>query len=330
MSDWLLFFIAFSCFFIAGISLISLISPSNNQSKVEKRLNQISAKLDQSKLDQLPATPSSSKSFSLINESFSQFRAVLIRRGHPFYLHIIAIHGDKQPKAIATGLLIKLIASLSLWLFIFSSFTWFQQLPCAIGMTLLLSWLYYQYLSKQQVKAYEEQLPGIIEHLARAVSTGLSVPQGLSSCAQSSQLPACYELTRLSQQISLGIPLEQALAEAQLRIPVREFNFLAVILVLNQQTGGRLSEALNNLATSLRDRKAMKLKLSSLTSEPRAAATIVSLFPPLTLLGLWLFNPRQWQFLWHDPSGQSILIYAGSSIILGLLVIHRLARGGLS
>lgn len=327
MSDWLLFLFAFLCFFIAGSSLVVFLLPNKSQTKVEKRLLILAKELNltEDNSDQntifltIPLIEYLLGNTATIKHNFQ-------RHWKPFRLHLQALAGENALKKASLLLLFTFTSTLIL----FYSFNWYSQTLCSFVSTALIAWLYYQYLYKQQIKAYEEQLPSIIEHLARAVSTGLSVPQGLSSCAQSSQLPVSTELQRLAQQLILGITLENALVEAQQRIPVREFNFLAVILILNQQTGGRLSDALNNLATSLRDRKALRLKLSSLTSEPRAAASIVSAFPPLTLLGLWLFNPAQWDFLWHDPSGQSILIYAGSSVTFGLLLIHRLARGGIA
>ncbi len=331
MSVWLLFLLAFLSFFIVGCCLVVLLLPQNSKNKVEQRLLLLASELTPDNLITNGRAVDSTSEFAsdfhrYLSEKFALSKQIAQQKWQPLNLHLQALLGEQAIKISAA----QLVCCLIITLIIFSPFPWYSQLACSITSSLLIAWLYYSYLSKQQIKAYEEQLPTIIDHLARAVSTGLSVPQGLNSCAQTSQAPVSNELNRLSQQLILGITLEQALAEAKQRIPVREFSFLAVILVLNQQTGGRLSDALNNLATSLRDRKAMRMKLSSLTSEPRAAASIVSSFPPLTMLGLWLFNPQQWDFLWHDPSGQSILLYAGSSVIFGLLLIHRLARGGIA
>lgn len=326
MADWHLLLGAFLCFFIAGTTLVIILLPKNNQKQVENRLLELADDLGLHTSNSAADKYSSNSVLKLINNIFQRLRNPLESRWQPFHLHLQALAGEKALNKTA----LILIAVLVIMFIVFSPFPWYSQILSALSSTGLSAWLYYQYLYQQQIKAYEEQLPSTIEHLARAVSTGLSVPQGLSSCAQSSQAPVNKELQRLAQQLTLGIPLEKALTEAQQRIPVREFSFLSIILILNQQTGGRLSEALNNLATSLRDRKAMRLKLSSLTSEPRAAANIVSAFPVLTLLGLWLFNRDQWNFLWHDPSGQSILLYAIASVTFGLLLIRRLARGGIA
>lgn len=326
MSADLLFLLAFLCFSIVGCCLVILLLPQNNKHKVEQRLLLLANELalNGRAVNSTPIFKSNIHRY--LGENFVQLKRTAQQKWQPYNLHLEALLGEYAIKKSAA----QIITCVMITLVIFSSFPWYSQITCSLASSMLIAWLYYNYLYKQQIKAYEEQLPSIIDHLARAASTGLSVPQALNSCAQTSQAPVNNELHRLSQQLTLGITLEQALAEAQQRIPVREFSFLAVILILNQQTGGRLSDALNNLSNSLRDRKAMRMKLSSLTSEPRAAANIVSSFPPLTLLGLWLFNPKQWDFLWQDPSGQSILLYAGSSVTFGLLLIHRLARGGVA
>ncbi|WP_419813596.1 type II secretion system F family protein [Bacterioplanoides sp.] len=195
---------------------------------------------------------------------------------------------------------------------------------------LLFAGYRWQALTKKLLTLYEEQLPGVVDHIRRAVSSGLSVPQALASAAQQADAPVATELQRISQQLQLGIALKQVIDESRLRIPVREFHFLGMILVLNQKTGGRLAEALENLSRGLRDRKAMKMKLASMTSEPKATALIVSTFPPLTLLGLVVFQPGQVKFLMHDPTGQIISLYVIASVTFGLTVVHRMARGGLA
>ncbi|UTW49545.1 type II secretion system F family protein [Bacterioplanoides sp. SCSIO 12839] len=211
-----------------------------------------------------------------------------------------------------------------------AGFSGFSIFLLATAGAAFFAWLRWQSLKKKLLSLYEEQLPGVVDHIRRAVSSGLSVPQALASSALQADAPVAIELQRISQQLQLGIALNQVIAESRLRIPVREFHFLGMILVLNQKTGGRLAEALENLSTGLRERKAMKMKLASMTSEPKATALIVSAFPPLTLLGLIFFQPHQVEFLLQDPTGQMISLYVIGSVTFGLTAVHRMARGGLA
>lgn len=204
------------------------------------------------------------------------------------------------------------------------------QVLLSVLAAILFAVLRWQALKKQLLLRYEEQLPGVVDHIRRAVSSGLSVPQALASAAQQSQVPISTELQRLSHQLQLGIALSEVVQQSRIRIPVREYHFLGMILQLNQKTGGRLAEALENLSQGLRERKAMKMKLASMTSEPRTTALIVSTFPPLTMLGLALFNPDQLDFLLHDSTGQMMLLYVGVSVTIGLTMVHRMARGGIA
>lgn len=185
----------------------------------------------------------------------------------------------------------------------------------------------WRWLAKQQLIMFEEQLPQVTDQLRRAVHSGLSVNQALSAAANSAPKPISVELGRITQQLKIGISLPDIMEESKKRIQVKEFHFLGMILVLNQHTGGQLSEALNNLSQGLRERKSMRMKLLSLTSEPRTTAWIVSSFPVIALLGLYFFSPNQIDFFLNDPAGNILLLYVATSISIGLIGIHNMAKG---
>lgn len=316
--------LAFICFFSAGSLLVLLLLP-NKLTAAEQRLQEIAPNFQTAQgSEPLQEVEQKTRvqrlSAMLLNAQISKSALIKVSRLHQ-QLEATTLENGKRNYYLLLG------SSFLVSLFIFQNFALLLQSIIAIAITISVAVLRYRQLMQQQRLAFEEQLPKVVDQLARSVTTGLSVPQALASCAEYASFPVQGELSRLSKQLSLGIALDQALAESQQRIPVTEFKFLAVILILNQQTGGRLSDALQNLANSLRNRKALRMKLATLTSEPRAAAKIVSLFPPLTLLGIYWGNPMQWEFLIHDESGQSILVYAFTSIILGLFIIHRLSRG---
>lgn len=184
----------------------------------------------------------------------------------------------------------------------------------------------YRYLQFKLRKQFNESLPLAIDLVVRAVSAGVALPASFQHVAESIPSNVGIEFQRIYDATRIGKPVREALAQGVRRIPSEEFHFFAIVLSLNLETGGRLSESLGNLSTKLRTRRQMERKVKAMTSEPRSSAIIVAFFPPVFLLLLYFMNPAQLMFLFTDPTGQALMGYATISTILGILQLYRMTK----
>jgi len=184
----------------------------------------------------------------------------------------------------------------------------------------------YKYKIFQIQKEFDQNLPLAIDLVMRAVSAGVALPASFEHVAQSISGTVGKEFQILFDSIKIGMPVQSALEQGIRRIPSTEFNYFAIILGLNIETGGKLSESLGNLSEKLRSRRHMERKAKSMTAEPRMSALIVAFFPPTFLGLLYLLNKDQFFFLFTDATGKTLLGYAATSITLGLLQIYRMTR----
>ncbi len=97
---------------------------------------------------------------------------------------------------------------------------------------------------------------------------------------------------------------------------------------MNAETGGPLVEVLNNLSVGLREKQKLDKKVMVLTAEPRMAARVVTGIPIALLTLQFVKQPEQIDFLLNDPTGQQVMLYALTSIVIGLFVIQRLTKIG--
>ncbi len=86
--------------------------------------------------------------------------------------------------------------------------------------------------------------------------------------------------------------MEDALQETADRLNTPEFSFFVITLAIQRETGGNLAETLSNLATVLRQRAQMKLKIKAMSSESKASAYIVGSLPFLVFAMVWYMNPK--------------------------------------
>ncbi len=174
------------------------------------------------------------------------------------------------------------------------------------------------------------QLPDILDQVVRGVRVGMPLLEAIRSATREALEPSKGEFTRLIDQVAVGTPLEEAVADMARRCALPEYSFLATTLSLQNQTGGALSETLTGLAEVVRKRIAIIEKGKALSSEAKATAVVLTVLPCVTGAIMWVMNPPYMSLLISDPMGHKILGAAGVSLTLGLLTIRQMFQKALS
>jgi tight adherence protein B len=130
----------------------------------------------------------------------------------------------------------------------------------------------------------------------------------------------------MSNALTIGKNLEDALWETAERIDVAEFNFLAVSVGLQRETGGNLTETLRNLSDLLRKRQQMRLKIKALSAEARASAYIIGALPFVMLGVLYFMNPAYIGQLFTTTTGHFMLAGGLLSELVGAAVMVKMVR----
>lgn len=177
---------------------------------------------------------------------------------------------------------------------------------------------------KRTYDKFAELFPDAIDLVVRSIRAGLPVSQALENIGDDIGAPVGPEFAAIASQMGIGVSLDDALHGALKRIDLPEMRFFAVTLILQRETGGQLAEVLLSLSNTLRQRKAMKMKISALTSESRAASKIVAGIPVLSGVGMYYLNKPSVMMLFETDVGNNMLIYCIGSIVIGLLIIKKL------
>ena len=109
----------------------------------------------------------------------------------------------------------------------------------------------------------------------------------------------------------MGMTIDQALEKMYERMPTSEVRFFAIVLSIQQKTGGNLAEALGNLSTVLRARKLMREKIKAMSGEAVASAAIIGCLPPGVVLLMTVTTPAYMTPLFTDPRGHVMLLVGG-------------------
>ena len=107
-------------------------------------------------------------------------------------------------------------------------------------------------------------------------------------------------------------------------MPCPEANFFGIVIQIQSQAGGNLSEALGNLSRVLRERKKMKAKVQALSMEAKASAAIIGALPFIVAALVYLSSPNYIMPLFTTSSGHMILLVSGAWMMIGIFVMRRM------
>ncbi len=181
-------------------------------------------------------------------------------------------------------------------------------------------------LRRRRERAFVRLFPEALDLVVRAVRSGLPVVEAVTLIGDEVDEPVGGLFREVASAVRVGTPLEEALWEAVARMDVPEFRFFVVTLSIQRETGGNLAEIVNNLATLVRRREQMKMKIRAMSSEARASALIIGSLPFVMTAVIYAINPDYISKLFVDPRGWTMLAGGLASMTVGLLVIARLVR----
>jgi tight adherence protein B len=181
-------------------------------------------------------------------------------------------------------------------------------------------------LISRRTNKFETLFPEAIGLIVRGLRSGLPATESMQIVGREIGDPVGEEFRRISDQVRLGQPLDQALGEAAKRIATPEFNFLVVTMIVQKETGGNLAETLENLDNILRRRRQMKLKIRAMSSEARASAMIIGSLPFLMFTILFVVNRDYVMTLITTHTGNLLLAGAACSMTTGIAVIAKMIR----
>jgi len=134
-------------------------------------------------------------------------------------------------------------------------------------------------LINKRINLFNAKFPDALELLTRGLRSGLPIAETLAVVAAEIPGPVGEEFRLITERIKIGKTMDQALQETADRLGTAEFQFFVISLAIQRETGGNLAETLSNLATVLRQRAQMKLKIRAMSSESKASAYIIGALP---------------------------------------------------
>ncbi len=178
----------------------------------------------------------------------------------------------------------------------------------------------------RRVNRIQDQLPNVLDQLARTVRAGESLDQALLVVAESGRDPLGPELRRCVKQLDMGLSLPAALGGLYQRVPLIDMQIVVNTLSIYREVGGHLASQLERLAMLMRDRVAFRRQIRANTSAGRLAALIIAVIVPVVFLYYYFFQSQSMENVFKDNWGISLMLAALVLEIVGVLWVFAIVR----
>lgn len=182
------------------------------------------------------------------------------------------------------------------------------------------------FLMARRRGAFLKHFPEAIGLIVRGLKAGLPTSETIGVVGREIGGPVGAEFRAAADQIRLGRSIEEALWIGAKRIGLPEFNFLVISLSVQRETGGNLTETLENLEHILRRRQQMRLKVRAMSSEATASALIIGALPFVMAGLMYMVSGEYMRLLFTEPLGQLMMGAALASLTVGGFVMRKMVR----
>ena len=181
-----------------------------------------------------------------------------------------------------------------------------------------------KFLKKRREAKFLQGFPDAVDIIVRGIKAGLPLLESMRIITSDAPEPLKSEFRAIIETQTIGIPLGEACGKLYERIPVPEANFFGIVIAIQQNAGGNLSEALGNLSRVLRDRKKMKAKIQAMSMEAKASASIIAALPFAVMMLVYITSPDYIELLWTHPMGRMMLVCCAAWMTIGVLVMRKM------
>ena len=179
---------------------------------------------------------------------------------------------------------------------------------------------------KKRLKKFLQLLPDALDLMSRGLSAGHAFTEALHMVATEMPEPIATEFRKTYEEQNLGLSLKMALENLIQRIPLLDLRMCVTAVLIQRETGGNLSELLEKVAHTIRERFRIMEDLKTLTLSSRWSAWLLCALPIFLAVYITAMNPNYMEVMWRDARGHKLLAVAAIMQILGMLMVQKIMK----
>lgn len=172
---------------------------------------------------------------------------------------------------------------------------------------------------------FTKQLGEALVIMGNAVRGGFSFRQAMDGVARDMQPPISTEFAKTIREINYGVTQEEALKHLTERMKNSDLDLLICAVLISAKVGGNLSEILDIIASTIKDRIRIKQEVKVLTASGRISSLIIGLLPVFIVVVLMILNPGYFTNFINSTLGVILLVVSVVMEIIGFALIRKIS-----
>ena len=173
---------------------------------------------------------------------------------------------------------------------------------------------------------FEGQLVDALMLLVGSLKAGMSLSQAFEVLVEEMPAPISHEFALVVKENKMGVELRDCLSHLKKRMPVEDLDLITTAVGIVRDTGGDLTEVLENLVFTIREKKKLSDRVRALTVQGRLQGYIMMVLPIAFGAFIYFVSPSNFQIMLHDKLGQTLLTWAIISEGIGIILIKKFSR----
>ncbi len=201
---------------------------------------------------------------------------------------------------------------------------WLAPVLAVIGFLLPRMWVSGR--RKKRITQIENQLVEALQLLSNALKAGFGMMQAIDAVASQVGGPLGEEFRQLQRDTALGLPPDEALNAMSKRAESYDLDIVVTAIQIQRTVGGNLSEILDQVAETMRERERIQGEIKALTSQQRMTGYIIAALPVFIGGLFYLINAEYMNPLVNTLGGRVLLITAAIMEVIGMAIIKKLVK----
>lgn len=178
----------------------------------------------------------------------------------------------------------------------------------------------------RRLKQIEAEFPSAIDTMVRSLRSGLSLSDTFRIIAEEGAPAIALEFRRIEIEREIGLTIPEVMTRFSERVPLQGVKYFVTVVSLQSVTGSSLSDTLDTLGETLRQRRILREKIVSMTADARSSALIIGALPFVVVVALLFLNPAYLGILYETSVGRTLIAASSGYMLIGIFVMREMVK----
>ncbi len=194
------------------------------------------------------------------------------------------------------------------------------------GLGSLCCLLYLNRRADKQRELFADQLTDTLNVMGGSLRAGRGLPQAIELVGHEAPSPTAEQFRRIGFEVQVGRDMTESMLAVAERMKSQDFEWVARAVAINRELGGDLTELLDTIANTIRERRRVARMVTAITAEGRASGWVLLALPFVVFAFASWRTPDAAELMFTTGLGRAMLIISLMMMVVGYIWIRKIVN----